>query len=238
MPREQSYQAIIIKKQPFGEADEIITFFTEEVGKLRALAKSVKLGTSRLQQTLQPVFLNRVRLAGNGGLPKVIGAQSVDSFSGIHADPRKVNIWFVVAELLYKSLADEQRNGPLFGLVLEYMEFLNGTALSDAALATSLVKFKIEFLRMVGLEIHSPAVEDGEAGILFSANRGGFYVGRQSSDAQAVSSQTWRAFNNLQTTPFPRLADTLIETGQLPDLVNSFISWQLEREMKAERFLS
>jgi DNA repair protein RecO len=237
LPREQSYQAIIIKKQPFGEADEIITFFTEEAGKLRALAKSIKLGTSKLQQTLQPIFLNRVQVAGNGTLPKVIGAQTVNSFPLLQSRPERVEVWFVIAELLNKALPDEQKNQPLFGLVREYLQFLNSPDISEPALAASLLKFKIRFMELIGLQVHAPSSSDG-TGILFSANRGGFYSGQPASDSRPASPATWQLFWQLQQAPFADLDSIQDDTGQLRELVNEFISWQLEREIKAERFLS
>ncbi len=237
MPREQSYQAIIIKKQPFGEAVEIITLLTEESGKLRALAKSVKLGSSKLQQTLQPVFLNNIQLAGNGNLSKIIGAQTVSSFPLLQADPDRVKVWYVIAELLNKALPDEQKNQSLFALVLDYLQFLNSPKIDEQTLTVSLVKFKIQFMELIGLQIHVPSAVDSQASILFSANRGGFYVGQPASDSRPVSPATWQVFNLLRSISFAAIRNQPTEIEQLHNLVNDFISYQLEREIKSEKFL-
>jgi DNA repair protein RecO (recombination protein O) len=237
MPRESSYQAIIIKKQPFNEADEIITLFTAEAGKLRALAKSVKLGTSKLQQSLQPIFLNRIQLAGNNSLPKVIGAQTINPFPLLHAESSRVNVWFVVAELLNKALPDEQVNQRLFELVADYLDFLDSQVIAESDLAASLVKFKIKFMELIGLQIHAPTGGEDQIGILFSANRGGFYMGQSASDSRAVSPAAWRSFNALHSIPFVEIGNEPIDISQLHELVNEFISYQLEREIKAEKFL-
>lgn len=238
MPREQQLQAIIIKKQPFNEADEIITMLTEEAGKIRAIAKSIKLGSSKLQQSLQPIFLNRVQLAGNGNLPKVIGAQTVNSFPVLQAEPSRVRVWFVLAELVNKALPDEQKNQPLFALVVDYLQFLNSPHISEEVLSASLLKFKIQFMELIGLQIHAPEASMNETGILFSANRGGFYLGRQASDSSAVSQPTWQAFNTLRSISFAAIRNQLVDTSQLQNLVNDFISYQLEREIKSDRFLA
>lgn len=238
MPNESSYQAIIIKKQLFGEADEIITMFTEEAGKLRALAKSVKLGSSKLQQSLQPIFLNRIQVAGNTSLPKVTGVQTLNSFSVLQSQPERIEVWFVVAELLNKALPDEQKNQLLFALIIEYLQFLNSPDISGSGLAASLLKFKIRFMELIGLQIHAPVLAQGQTGILFSANRGGFYIGQPASDSWAVSPSTWLSFLKLQQLPFAELDAVRPDISQLQDLVQEFISWQLEREIKSERFLS
>ena len=54
--REIKHTGIILKKQPLGEADELITLFTKEQGKVRVLAKSVKSAKSKLQQNCRLCF--------------------------------------------------------------------------------------------------------------------------------------------------------------------------------------
>ncbi len=60
MPRENTYLSIILKKQAFKEADELITVYTKEAGKLRVLAKSIKSPKSKLQHGLQVLFLVKI----------------------------------------------------------------------------------------------------------------------------------------------------------------------------------
>ena len=237
MPREQILQAIIIKKQPFNEADEIITLLTLEAGKVRALAKSVKLGTSKLQQSLQPIFLNNVTVTASDKLPKIISVQTVNPFSVLQASGDRVKVWFVIAELLNKALADEQPNQPLFALVVDYLQFLNTPNIDEYVLTASLVKFKIQFMELIGLQLHAPSTDASETSLQFSANRGGFYSGQPASDSRSVNPTTWQAFNTLKSISFAAIRNQTLETTQLQDLVNSFISYQLEREIKSERFL-
>jgi DNA repair protein RecO (recombination protein O) len=79
MSRENTYAALVLKKQPLNEADELITVFTKEIGKLRVLAKSVKFAKSKLQYSLQSLFLVNLTVTG-GGLPKIIGVEVVNLF--------------------------------------------------------------------------------------------------------------------------------------------------------------
>src|SRR5947208_3391870 len=88
MPRENTYQAMILKKQAYAEADEIITFFTFEHGKVRALAKSVKSPKSKLQQKLQALFLVQVTLS-HSKFPKIITIKNpvkLDELQGLLSD--------------------------------------------------------------------------------------------------------------------------------------------------------
>ena len=204
---------------------------------MRALAKSIKLAGSKLQQSLQPIFLNDIRLAGNGDLPKIIGAQTLNSFVILQANSQRVQVWFVVAELLNKTLPDEQKNEALFDLVVKFLEFLDAPAITEQALTNALLKFKLDFLHEVGWQVHAPAQSQAE-NILFSASRGGFYVGSQASDSITVTPATWQAFIQLRDGSFQAAASFNADTQQLQRFINDFIEFQLEREIKSEKYLN
>ncbi len=47
--RERTFrtEAIVLRRKDFGEADRILTLFTPELGKIRALAKGIRKPASR-----------------------------------------------------------------------------------------------------------------------------------------------------------------------------------------------
>ena len=49
MPRERTFrlEAIVLKRSDFGEADRLLTLFSREQGKLRAIAKGARKPQSR-----------------------------------------------------------------------------------------------------------------------------------------------------------------------------------------------
>ncbi len=147
MPREQTYTAIILKKQPLGEADEIITFFTRESGKLRGLAKSVKLSKSKLQNSLQSLFVVQIYLAGKGHLPKIISAEPQKVFSGVREDMEALKCAFYASELVLKFTPDAQKDEGLFDLLVGFLEFLE---LFPESRGVALAKLKVDFLQLEG----------------------------------------------------------------------------------------
>ncbi len=245
MLREQTSQAIIIKQSAFGEADEIITFFTREAGKIRALAKSVKLSTSKLRHGLQPMFSVAVTLTGGHSagtkLSKIIGVTVAETFSNIAADSERVKRWYVVAELINKATPDEQNNEELFQLLLDFLTILNRPQISAAQLDLVLAKFKLELLAAIGLGIWHPAEANAQPRF-FSNAKGGFFNTRLASDAVPVTSATWQSFKRLNSQPFSALHDEpagrILPLGDLPQLVTDFLLYYLEREIKAEQFLA
>lgn len=242
MPRELSFLALVIKKQPLGEADEIITLLSRGEGKVRAVSKSSKLATSKLSHALQPLFLIDVAIAGKSSLPKLIQANAKESFANLKLHPERVNIWFVVAELIIKLLPDHQPNEELYDDVLKFLNFLNeNIVLTEEQLEQSLLKFKLAAMNATGLAVHTIGELESNKPLLFSSSKGGFYYdasGRgASADSIIVKPEIWQGFHELESSEYRSMPVFGPWVSELSKLVTSFISYQLEREIKAEKYL-
>ncbi len=236
MSRETNCLAVILKKQPFNEGDEIITFYTLELGKIRCLAKSVKLSKSKLQQKLQALFLVNLSFS-HGRLPKIISVEPVKVFQRLRENLESLKRAFYAQELVLKFTPDEQKNQPLFVLLENFLEFLNSKN-PEPVLDLALAKFKLEILRALGLGVKGSAGA-GEGGrIFFSALRGGFSR-RASADALKVSQVVYRLFLELQAVGFENLRKAKNTAGEkdLQNLLSEFIEYQLERKVKSEKYL-
>lgn len=238
MARERTAQAFIIKKQDFGEADQIITLFTKEEGKIRALVKAAKIPTSKLQPMLQPVFQTRVSLTGNNygaGLSKVIGVQMIAPYSGILNNEAKMTAWYITSELVMRGLADSAPNESLFLELERYANFLHTSEYSRDEINTSIVQFQIKAIRALGLGIRT--VPNGST-IYFSLDRGGF-TSETSADAILINSSVQLTFQNLQNKTYGATTEVSpADYKSISSLVNRFVSYQLEREIKSQRLLS
>ncbi len=149
--RETKLTAIILKKQPFNEGDEIITLFTKEQGKVRVLAKSVKSSKSKLQQKLQALFLVDIILT-TGKFPKIIGAETIKVYHQLREKLPAMKMAFYAAELVLKFTADEQKNENLFNLLENFLQFLNNHH-EQKVLDLGLAKFKIGILEVSGFGV-------------------------------------------------------------------------------------
>lgn len=239
MSRETKYRAIILKKQPFLEGDEIITVFTKQVGKVRLLAKSIKLAKSKLQNSLQTVFLVDLIVAASGrGLPKIISAVVVDPYANLRTDLRAAKYAFYALELVLKFTADEHKNEQLLELLLNFLQFLNHSrTASPKLLNAALAKFKIDFLKAVGHGLFYEPQCQQKTSVGFSFSRGGFYATAGSSFEQ-VSKETFVQFLALSQANFHKLPElSLGHLSVLQRLLSRFIEYHLEREIKSERYL-
>ncbi len=237
MSREQKYNAIILKKQAFGEGDEIITFYTKEQGKVRFLAKSVKKNLSKLQQKLQTLFLVEVVVASGSKLPKIIGVEPMKVFSKLREDLDSLKVAFLGMELMLKFTPDEQKNEKLYQLFLDFLDFLEENREPDI-LSLGLAKFKIGILQVSGFGVDYFSELILADKIYFTPARGGFSE-VSSVDSYLVSVQTYQLFLNIIKAEFSTVSaiSTQSKLSELQNLLSQFIEYQLERTLKSEKYL-
>ncbi len=79
---EYSTEGIVLEKEPAGDYDGFYTFYTHDLGRITAKAKSVRKPTSKLAAHLEPGLLTHVRLVGRGaGAGRGVGFWVADSLS-------------------------------------------------------------------------------------------------------------------------------------------------------------
>ena len=65
MPPQRTYRAdaLVLRSVPLGEADLLVTLFTREAGKVRAVAKGARRSTAKLVGHLEPLTVTRLALS-------------------------------------------------------------------------------------------------------------------------------------------------------------------------------
>lgn len=122
----ETCEALVLRKSSYGEADLLVTLFSRELGKFRALAKNAKKSQKRFGGRLD--FFNRlaIEVTLNKGRFNLIGdvtlkesyrevAESVDSFVAATR----------VLELLDFLIPEQQPAGELFDLAADTLGFLS-----------------------------------------------------------------------------------------------------------------
>jgi len=88
MPAPRSYhcEGLTLKKSTLGEADLLITLFTREQGKVRAVARGARRSTSKLVGHLEPLTQGRFSMSTGKSLDYINQVQIIESFAGIKGD--------------------------------------------------------------------------------------------------------------------------------------------------------
>lgn len=122
------YQGIVLKKFPLNEADEMITVYTRERGKLRAMARGTRKIESKLAGSLQS--LNEIefevarRLGGQAGLPTLISVRALAVNNYLREDLKKFAHVLVGVETLYRLTPDEEANAEAYRLLADFLRML------------------------------------------------------------------------------------------------------------------
>ncbi len=147
----KKHTGIILKKQNYKEADQILTLWTKDSGKVRVLAKSIRLPKSKLAYAVGDLSLCEIDTAG-GDFPVLIGAKPLRQYKSIQEDLQKIVIGFYAAELMLKMTADEHPNEIAFDLLSEFLKDLDHPEYfaKDYAL---LDKFSLDLLETLGFKL-------------------------------------------------------------------------------------
>jgi len=118
---------VILKKQNYREADQIVTLWTKQNGKIRVLAKGVRRPASKLNFCLANLGICEVEVAGNHNLPTLIGIKSIRQFSSLLDNLKKAAQGFYAAELMLKMTADEHPNDTVYELLVRTLNQIDSS---------------------------------------------------------------------------------------------------------------
>lgn len=145
--RAYSTEAIALRRMDFGEADRIVTVLTPYQGKLRLLARGVRRPTSRMAGHLEPFTHARIQVARGRSLDIVTQAATVTAFRDVRENMAKAAYAFHFGELVDSFLQEADPHPRVFGLLLDALEGLSGSAIAPQLVARY---FELQLLSVVG----------------------------------------------------------------------------------------
>ncbi|MBU1159875.1 DNA repair protein RecO, partial [Patescibacteria group bacterium] len=87
-------EGIILRKSNFGEADRILTIFTEKFGKISAVAQGVRYLKSKLRYNLETMSRSRIGLVASKKTDwRIIDAEEIDNYRKIIESPENLAVF-------------------------------------------------------------------------------------------------------------------------------------------------
>jgi DNA repair protein RecO (recombination protein O) len=146
-------KGIIIKRRDLGEADRILTIFTNEYGKISVVAKGVRKTLSKLGGHLELFYKVDLILAEGKSMDLVTSVTIVDDYNNIRGDLNKITACHHIAEIVDRLLGDSQDNFEVFSLICDTLKKINhDNVLNELVLRY----FELHLLTILG---HRPEVE-------------------------------------------------------------------------------
>lgn len=240
--------ALVLRRIPLGEKDKIVTLFSREFGKLRAVAKGARKPTSKLAGATEPLVLLRASLAEGSGLEILSEAQVRESFPLLKNDYGRFLRATYACELLDKVTEERDPHPESFDLLLSTLFILQRAVQPDTALHA----YELQLLAQIGYEPQLHACircesffEKDNPPVGYSSARGGAlciacteFLRGEASPCNATTvlalEQLMGATDAKVLAAWELSEDTL---GEVNRLLRSHLRYQLERELKSTVFL-
>lgn len=175
MPGSFKTEAVVLRSIRFGEADRVLHLYTEERGRVGAVAKGVRRVRSRFGGRLEPLF--RVRLVlyqGRGDLCTVSSAETVHGHPRLREHRRALESGGQAAEAVLRLFDSAEANRPAYNLLCSELALLD--AAPESATHAQALAFRMKLMLAAGFapELASCAsCGEVESGGLFSPSAGG-----------------------------------------------------------------
>ncbi len=118
---------IILKRSDFGEADRILTIFTQKRGKITALAKGVRRMESRKSGNVELLNWVTLFLAEGRTMDIVTEAQAKETFIALKEDLVRAGYAYHMLELVDRLLPERQPHPDIFALTTTVLTLLSRT---------------------------------------------------------------------------------------------------------------
>lgn len=143
-------RGIVLNKIDWGEDNQLVTFYTQNFGKLSGVAKSVKKSTSKQASHLELFNLVDFRLVAGKIQPIVASAQSLETFVHLKSSLDRLAAGFFILEAFHRLVYEHERDLPLWNFLNTTLADLNKTDLFGVALTDYLGQTKEKFLNVLG----------------------------------------------------------------------------------------
>lgn len=242
--RSQRVEAIVLKHSDFGEADRLLTIYTREQGKLRAIAKGARNPRSRKAGHIEPFTRVSLQLALGRNLHIVSQAEAKDDHAVLSEDLVSLGYASYVVELLEKFTFDGEENRAIYRLLRDTLD-----RLSKAQQPELVVRYyEIRLLDLLGFrpELHKclncdQAVKAEDQ--YFSTQQGGVLCpdcGHIDPSAQPISMQALKYMRHFQRSSYADATRAQMSQSvrrELETLMGQYLTYLLERQLNSPQFL-
>jgi DNA repair protein RecO (recombination protein O) len=243
-------KAVVTRSLHYGESDKIVTFFTQDFGKLTGIAKGARRSKKRFQNALdlfshlRLMFFDKEGL----GLVRVDGCDIEYSFPKIRGHLRKIFYGDYFLELVSEMAAEREAHPEAYRVLISFLMDLEEAEPQEERLRM----FEIRMLSVFG---YRPNMErcgycdltweklKGIPSVFFSLERGGLVCepcARSSGNLIPLSLGTARLIekaSQMELSKIGRLRFTSQALSESREVLPRFIAYQLGKELKSLKAL-
>lgn len=146
IPRSYSTSGIVLAKKNYGEADRILSIYTQDFGRISLIAKGVRKMASRKRGHIE-VF-NNIRFQGirGKGIDLITEAETIDSFKEFRENLKKVSLAYYFMEVIGRTTHEGEPHPEIYNLILGSLSKLR----EEKKLKTLRLDFILKLLTILG----------------------------------------------------------------------------------------
>jgi DNA repair protein RecO (recombination protein O) len=152
-------RGIILQTTNYSETSLVVKIYTEQHGLGSYIVSGVRTRSSRFKSNIfQPLSLVEMVASGKPGqsLKRITEIQLSPPFSGIPGDVVKSSIAIFLAEVIYRSIREEEHNAALFGFLFNGIQILD---VGSGNCSRFHIYFMIQLTRYLGFFPHGSCTE-------------------------------------------------------------------------------
>lgn len=235
---------IVLSRRDWGEADRLVTLLTADRGKIRAIAPGARKPLSRKSGHLELFSRGRFVLARGRTFDKITQAETHLYFPRLRESLPRISAAYLLVELVDRFLQEQDVNVLVYELLTGALQAL------DAGDAPALVLryFEVKLLSFVGFQpqLHACARCDERlepVDQFFSPADGGVLCPlcqQTNQGGQPLSLPLLKVLRLMQSADWETVRRLRLPPEQsdvLARLLNLYLAYMLERELRATRFI-
>ena len=238
-------EAIVLNTHDFRETSIIANFYTRDFGKLSGILKGIKEQPGKFASTLEPFSNNDIIFykKRNSALHLISQCDIKNNFTAIRQSIFKVGLASLMAELLEIIMPQEDKNEEIFDLALTALKELENSYYPEKII----IIFKIKLLSLSGFKPHLDSCVCCNAKILgeskFSLGQGGLLCQKcyaRDTKARSIYRGTVASILHIEKNEFKNNLNLGMNPQikkELELVLNSFMNFHLEKELKSQKVL-
>jgi DNA repair protein RecO (recombination protein O) len=243
-PRVYKTEAIVLKRTNLGEADGIVTLFTPNLGKLKAVAKGVRRPKSKLGGHLDLLTQSSLLLAQGQNLDVITQSQTIEGFLPLRSDLWRASCAIYLAELVDQFTPEQVENYPIYRLLQTTLLRLCEARSNEIVLRY----FELQLLSYLGYQPELYQCLNCKAPLtlaknFFSISGGGVVCINCANKEQllrpisvdAIKVMRFLLKNDISSASRLKVGPDL--SYELEQIMRQYIRYLLEREVKSVEFL-
>jgi len=240
-------KGIILRKRDYRENDRLFIIYTDELGKIEAVAKGVRKIKSKMAGHLELFSIVNLMVAPGKTYYQIAGAERAKNFLNIKSDLVKTVLASFCLEVVDSFTKPEHADLKIYELLYEMLEIFDNDKMKNFLKMYSLSKFfTLKLLSLLGwtpelytcVKCKKKIIPSGN---FFDAGRGGLLCGQCSKTDFPVSTAAIKVLRFVLKNNFKKIATLKITKAQIKELakiIDTFLTVHQDRELKSVMWIN